>query len=174
MIRRPPRSTLFPYPTLFRSLLPLAPVRQPAPVPEPIERRLLALEAADVERVLSRERFDVFVGDADHLGIPRQRNPVLLPQPAELLEVVEDAVLLDFEYDPRIMDGYEDLQALMLPRRGGDGVEELPSFLGRFPVEQVGIQMIRRDVDLVPHIVGRAATCRVVRHLPRFVSFPLR
>ena len=42
----------------LESLVPLAPVRQPAPVPEPIERRLLALEAPDVERVLSRERFD--------------------------------------------------------------------------------------------------------------------
>src|SRR2546429_6307603 len=30
MIRRPPRSTLFPYTTLFRSPLPQAPVQQPA------------------------------------------------------------------------------------------------------------------------------------------------
>src|SRR5256885_4317421 len=30
MIRRPPRSTLFPYTTLFRSLLGLAPARHPA------------------------------------------------------------------------------------------------------------------------------------------------
>src|SRR5438876_3823869 len=35
MIRRPPRSTLFPYTTLFRSLPPRAD-REPAPVPEPV------------------------------------------------------------------------------------------------------------------------------------------
>src|SRR5438876_12426976 len=35
MIRRPPRSTLFPYTTLFRDLPPRAD-REPAPVPEPV------------------------------------------------------------------------------------------------------------------------------------------
>src|SRR2546429_5351627 len=41
MIRRPPRSTLFPYTTLFRSyiLRPAAPQRHPAPLPHrPLER----------------------------------------------------------------------------------------------------------------------------------------
>src|SRR6266581_1998705 len=140
----------------LESLLPPAPVRRPAPVLEPIERRLLAPEAPDVEQVLSRERFDVFLRDADHLGIPSHRDPVLLRRLAELLAVVEDAVLLDFEYHPRFMDGYEDLEALVLPRLGGDGVEELPRFPGRFPVEQIRLQIIRPDGDLVAHVIPGA------------------
>jgi len=56
------------------------------------------VKAPDVEAVLSRERLDVFLGDAQLLGIPGQRNPVLFLQLAELFEVVEDAVLLDSEY----------------------------------------------------------------------------
>src|SRR5688572_31865367 len=35
MIRRPPRSTLFPYTTLFRSMLPLPPLPRPVPEPRP-------------------------------------------------------------------------------------------------------------------------------------------
>src|SRR3712207_1441730 len=48
MIRRPPRSTLFPYTTLFRSRLP--PLR-PAP-----ERRRPAREAGGIRRGVPRER----------------------------------------------------------------------------------------------------------------------
>src|SRR5438445_6128784 len=49
------------------------------------------------------------------------------------------------------MDGYEDLQELMLARLGGDGDKELARFPGRFPVEQIRLQIIGLDGDLVPH-----------------------
>src|SRR3989454_12841548 len=54
MIRRPPRSTLFPYTTLFRSLVPLVPlVPLPSPAaPAPGERVLqLAAVQGEVNRV---------------------------------------------------------------------------------------------------------------------------
>src|SRR3712207_8592197 len=48
MIRRPPRSTLFPYTTLFRSL-PLD--RQgPSPAPRRVEQRRLLVEPSDEDR----------------------------------------------------------------------------------------------------------------------------
>src|SRR6202012_6214524 len=40
MIRRPPRSTLFPYTTLFRSSLPRAPIRSPDRTPDNRRRAL--------------------------------------------------------------------------------------------------------------------------------------
>src|SRR5437762_5271831 len=40
MIRRPPRSTLFPYTTLFRSALPGRPGRGPEPHPGPLDEAL--------------------------------------------------------------------------------------------------------------------------------------
>src|SRR5215510_8038051 len=46
MIRRPPRSTLFPYTTLFRSDRPARAARQDARVPEGQRRRLLGPGAA--------------------------------------------------------------------------------------------------------------------------------
>src|SRR2546422_3110479 len=48
MIRRPPRSTLFPYTTLFRSLMPmLDPVFPSLPAPEDISPLELAVEIED-------------------------------------------------------------------------------------------------------------------------------
>src|SRR5713226_84436 len=72
------------------------------------------------------------------------------------------------------MNGYEDLPALVLPRVGGDGDKKLTRFPSRLPVEQVRLEVIRRDGNLVPHIGGarrnvprRSAFCRA------FVSVPL-
>src|SRR5690242_21526512 len=65
MIRRPPRSTLFPYTTLFRSLGGLSPLRLIAKLlDEPAERH------AAVDFVLPRE-----LGDVQHVGerlLPRR------------------------------------------------------------------------------------------------------
>src|SRR2546425_4884882 len=47
MIRRPPRSTLFPYTTLFRSLRPAAPTHPPRRRPDPSRR---AARTRSVER----------------------------------------------------------------------------------------------------------------------------
>src|SRR5258708_15064594 len=47
MIRRPPRSTLFPYTTLFRSIQSAAPVIRPAPLTEaPCDMRKLGAKLA--------------------------------------------------------------------------------------------------------------------------------
>src|SRR2546428_977572 len=68
MIRRPPRSTLFPYTTLFRSLLaalPVGPREEPASCREKRldrELRLAGLEHA----VLVEQRFVAPAVDADH------------------------------------------------------------------------------------------------------------
>src|SRR2546428_2869328 len=48
MIRRPPRSTLFPYTTLFRSLLHLGAVVVPEQVEQPVHERLPPLVADDL------------------------------------------------------------------------------------------------------------------------------
>src|SRR5260370_6480161 len=48
MIRRPPRSTLFPYTTLFRSFLPL-PCEFPSPAPTGPELGFAATEASPVK-----------------------------------------------------------------------------------------------------------------------------
>src|SRR2546422_3386925 len=56
MIRRPPRSTLFPYTTLFRSVLELR-VRLPEVVEQPARRRDDHVDAAP-ERVLLRAHAD--------------------------------------------------------------------------------------------------------------------
>src|SRR2546422_5979675 len=52
MIRRPPRSTLFPYTTLFRSLRPLTRARQPVEA----RQELGLLQPADAERDARAER----------------------------------------------------------------------------------------------------------------------
>src|SRR2546430_5999629 len=64
MIRRPPRSTLFPYTTLFRSQCPFETLREVGPqlsqlqrlTPEPRDHHLLRVAA--VERELSREHLE--------------------------------------------------------------------------------------------------------------------
>src|SRR3712207_7507698 len=53
MIRRPPRSTLFPYTTLFRSPAPLRPVR-PAAVQGPPQRLLVVQQDVRREQVVDR------------------------------------------------------------------------------------------------------------------------
>src|SRR3712207_7363992 len=75
MIRRPPRSTLFPYTTLFRSLLEPARARQRLHVPERAdrERALLALEAVRRDR-------DVVAVD-ERVGDQRRRHRVERRQP---------------------------------------------------------------------------------------------
>src|SRR2546429_9584467 len=73
MIRRPPRSTLFPYTTLFRSyiLRPAAPQRHPAPLPHrPLER---------IERV-GRETAEL-ADRALHGSVPPRRSRLAPPPP---------------------------------------------------------------------------------------------
>src|SRR5256885_16980194 len=101
MIRRPPRSTLFPYTTLFRSIEAL------------LERLALQLEAlrgllelrvgllvleADLEPLLARHLIEVFVGDAGAaLELLRSARGALTHQHvAHALEqvILEDALLV--------------------------------------------------------------------------------
>src|SRR5260370_20750112 len=77
MIRRPPRSTLFPYPTLFRSLLPLAICAFAAHVesrkgarPGPTGIRLFPFPAHQTGRALLEQ--------PSHLPFPPD-HPFLLP-----------------------------------------------------------------------------------------------
>src|SRR3712207_9007586 len=70
MIRRPPRSTLFPYTTLFRSVLPLA---QPGPT-LPV-RRVRALPAAvPPDRPASRAARPLADGGRDRPPDPAERR----------------------------------------------------------------------------------------------------
>src|SRR3712207_7924541 len=68
MIRRPPRSTLFPYTTLFRSIESLAGLGAPAAAPaavqdasEEILDRAAVLERVGGDRELLRELVDIFL-----------------------------------------------------------------------------------------------------------------
>src|SRR5256885_5771821 len=63
MIRRPPRSTLFPYTTLFRSRC--ATQHQPAGAQRPLEHRPVELDRPAVERVL-RLRTDLSLHEPAH------------------------------------------------------------------------------------------------------------
>src|SRR2546428_7741709 len=59
MIRRPPRSTLFPYTTLFRSERPLGRRREaPVPVARPLHRRAHAVAVAEVDVVTHPDLVD--------------------------------------------------------------------------------------------------------------------
>src|SRR2546430_7530461 len=60
MIRRPPRSTLFPYTTLFRSLVPAGRDRGPAHATAQGNARVLGLAA--------RERFEHQLVAMEHVG----------------------------------------------------------------------------------------------------------
>src|SRR3989454_1219978 len=83
MIRRPPRSTLFPYTTLFRSLLELVAGAHPAAVPEVVRRVALQQQAQHSLAVLDG---GVRLGVDDHpvrhlrgaggeqLGLPFDRD----------------------------------------------------------------------------------------------------
>src|SRR2546430_11563337 len=53
MIRRPPRSTLFPYPTLFRSLLELVIAAESGAPPEPLRLDLAGVFRGNPSPVLS-------------------------------------------------------------------------------------------------------------------------
>ncbi|HMG58393.1 MAG TPA: hypothetical protein VK583_01590 [Burkholderiales bacterium] len=123
-------------------LLSLAPVRQPAPVFEPIECRLFVGKGPDVDPVPSRKRLDVFLGDPEFGGIARQRNS------AEFSEVIRESVLLDFEYRPRGMNRYEDLRARVLARLSRNGGKSVSRFLSRLPVEQVYLEIARFNSNL--------------------------
>src|SRR5258708_37985659 len=80
MIRRPPRSTLFPYTTLFRSL----------GVREEITRPYLAPPEIPAERLMTlRRAFDATLSDPAYLAdMQRQRLEVEGPSSGEDLAVV--------------------------------------------------------------------------------------
>src|SRR3989441_10302733 len=67
MIRRPPRSTLFPYTTLFRSLRPRGAAARPRPVARP---------QGSVVAVGRPERRLASDGPRPHARHPRRRRPV--------------------------------------------------------------------------------------------------
>src|SRR5256885_5793334 len=64
MIRRPPRSTLFPYTTLFRSALPDAPASRPAAEVQPAPRTNRGVRRGGADR-------------AGHQGRARRTSPQL-------------------------------------------------------------------------------------------------
>src|SRR2546430_10337895 len=83
MIRRPPRSTLFPYTTLFRSAWPAPPPRppgpaRPAPAPARSEEHTSELQSQSnlVCRLLLEKKKII-----DH---PRQGTPTINPLPSTL------------------------------------------------------------------------------------------
>src|SRR2546430_17186963 len=102
MIRRPPRSTLFPYTTLFRSAAALAAYRA-TPGHHSLEEMLLqcyawlAVEAGDIERALQLEGASRASSRLSGYGEPptwsRYWNPVLRKAMAAVpAEVVERAL----------------------------------------------------------------------------------
>jgi len=80
-------------------LLPLAPIRKPSSVFEPLECRLFVRKAPNVDPLRSCKRFDVLLGESEFLGIARHRNSVLRHHAKRLAEFREP-VLLDFERRP--------------------------------------------------------------------------
>src|SRR5882672_2660557 len=133
--------------SVFPRLATLAPVRQPPPVREPMERRLFAREAADVDSSPPRNRLEVLMGESELLGIGRQSNSVRR-RLAEPSEAIEDSGLLDFEYGRRSVNRYQDLRAPMLACLASDSCKSLPRILGRMPVEQLHPEITRFERDL--------------------------
>src|SRR5947208_7909823 len=87
MIRRPPRSTLFPYTTLFRSEIRL-------PVPEMNEIRTLA--TADLQHPLSRAR----LRPCEERGLgARDVRPFRLPTKMRLVHLLPVRLLFAHELD---------------------------------------------------------------------------
>src|SRR5256885_9480967 len=84
MIRRPPRSTLFPYTTLFRSDADLRLARQGAPVPAGGSARppqqLPRADSANATPGLEPEGHHV-VPDAPRAAAPHRDPPELFPRP---------------------------------------------------------------------------------------------
>src|SRR3712207_9449415 len=87
MIRRPPRSTLFPYTTLFRSVYPLCRVPQVPRSPGPYTafvRPVVAVETPDPETVVMRtaqphallpaDIANVFIISAEAAGVKRSEE----------------------------------------------------------------------------------------------------
>src|SRR3712207_7354681 len=73
MIRRPPRSTLFPYTTLFRSGLRRGEVAQAVAVGEAAALREVPLPVEDrLDDVLGGDRGAVVVGDRDEAVVERR------------------------------------------------------------------------------------------------------
>jgi len=79
MIRRPPRSTLFPYTTLFRSPLALRPKAGRLTLP-PERREWASAYADDLISALSKSGYDI-IGDLDEL-VPRFPDGPT-PEPAD-------------------------------------------------------------------------------------------
>src|SRR5688572_31286345 len=79
MTRRPPRSTLFPYTTLFRSLLRVAPLHVGRALPDDLPESVLALddrrtEADEERRVLGDEALLVGGGDEERFVSERSEE----------------------------------------------------------------------------------------------------
>src|SRR2546422_3805967 len=107
MIRRPPRSTLFPYTTLFRSEHPLAIFQCPAPVAPELYREIerTALDAYFVLGCRDWCRVDIRV---DRFGVPNvlELNPLpgIIPDPAMNSCFPKAARAAGFSYDELIQD----------------------------------------------------------------------
>src|SRR3712207_7167006 len=73
MIRRPPRSTLFPYPTLFRSRLRREPVERLHGELQVLRPRVLELRMREAAQALDEQHHGRYAG-AGHLGRVVQRR----------------------------------------------------------------------------------------------------
>ena len=87
------------------------------------------------------------MGEPELLGIAHQGDPVSRHL-AELFEAIQESGLLDLEYRPRSVNRYQDLGAAVLARLGRNGGKRVPRILGRVPVEQLGLDVIRLNRDL--------------------------
>src|SRR2546427_11087368 len=113
MIRRPPRSTLFPYTTLFRSQKSLQPAQEEAEVVAGGgQDRIAAVAVAALEIIAPHAVFGLGVADdrldrgaALHLAADRSGHPAHLagdPHPELLLVIVAAIALVDV--DPAGLD----------------------------------------------------------------------
>src|SRR2546430_9723638 len=73
MIRRPPRSTLFPYTTLFRSVAPLGRERDRLAVGRPARRRFALGTERQLQRLAAVGRYAPNMRDAP-IGLPRSEE----------------------------------------------------------------------------------------------------
>src|SRR3989475_7829443 len=144
MIRRPPRSTLFPYTTLFRSLVRVAqgdghfpPIGQPAGLPgllEPLVRHLDAPEVLVERLVLRRDgdgvrRLEEF---APHHGSLLRGRLAQLADPVLAFEVAQQAHhRIEVREGPLIREAHEDWQA-GLERGARDGAEDELTLAARY------------------------------------------
>jgi hypothetical protein len=113
---------------LTTPLLPLTPISEP-----PVRGRFVE-KAADIQPVLSRDQFNVFVRKLEILGITQQRDA---PRRCEckLAEELDQPVPLDLKYRLRRTNRDQDARAPGLPACADDRLEKGFRFLNCLPAE---------------------------------------